>query len=136
MFGYLINPNDRTVKAVEYSGDYKDIYKLIDASTFDCADIDFDPDTNTRVTIYVDGEGLLNIDPEDMFFLHVGAVYPLKGKGLVLGCDENGDSVSPALSLPDLENSLTYMSLPQVREYVETEDWFLAEKSYEEYYND
>ena len=45
MFGYLINPNDRTVKAVEYSGDYKDIYKLIDASTFDCADIDFDPDT-------------------------------------------------------------------------------------------
>ena len=78
----------------------------------------------------------MNIDPEDMFFLHVGAVSPLKGKGLVLGCDENGDSVSPALSLPDLENSLTYMSLPQVREYVETEDWFLAEKSYEEYYND
>ena len=29
MFGYLINPNDRPVKAVEYSGAYKDIYKLI-----------------------------------------------------------------------------------------------------------
>ena len=39
MFGYLINPNDRTVKAVVYNGDYKEIYKLIDASTFECADI-------------------------------------------------------------------------------------------------
>ena len=119
MFGYLINPNDRTVKAVEYSGDYKDIYKLIDDSTFECADIDFDPETNTRVTIFVDGEGLLNINPDDMFFLHAGTIYPLKGKGLILGCDENGESVSPALSLSDVEDALTYMSLSEVREYVE-----------------
>tara|TARA_R100001460_G_scaffold1072_5_gene4344 strand:+ start:756 stop:1127 length:372 start_codon:yes stop_codon:yes gene_type:complete len=121
MFGYLINPETGTVKTVEHNGDYRHIYDLIDARTFDVVDIDFDPDTNTRVSLYIDGEGLLDIKPDDLFFKHVGSVYPFKGKGLVLGCDENGETVSPAVSLPDLENSLTYMSLPEVREHARRE---------------
>jgi len=53
MKAILINPFNQTITEVEYSGDYKEIYKLIECSTFDCVNIDDDN------TLFVDDEGLL-----------------------------------------------------------------------------
>ena len=39
MKAYLINPKKQEVTEVDYSGDYKDIYRLIDCSTFDIVGI-------------------------------------------------------------------------------------------------
>ena len=53
MKAILINPFNQTITEVEYSGNFKEIYKLIDCSTFDCINIDDDN------TLFVDDEGLL-----------------------------------------------------------------------------
>ena len=36
MKAYLIDPYETKVTEIEYSGNYEDIYKLIDCHTFDC----------------------------------------------------------------------------------------------------
>ena len=51
MKAYLIDPEKQEVTEVEYSGDYKDIYKLIDCSTFEIVGI-----TPKGDGIYVDEE--------------------------------------------------------------------------------
>ena len=53
MKAYLIDPEKEEVTEVEYSGDYKDIYKLIDCSTFDIVGITPEGDC-----IYIDDDGL------------------------------------------------------------------------------
>jgi hypothetical protein len=56
MKALLINPIEKTIEEVEYNGDYKQIYKYIDASPFGVVDIPNDD------TIYIDDEGLLGAD--------------------------------------------------------------------------
>jgi hypothetical protein len=93
MQAYLIDPQARTIKPVEYGGGIDSIYKLIDADTFDLARFNEQGDG-----IFVDDEGLLH-GPVYQFFGVRGYGQPLAGKGLVLGCDEEGNSVSPSVSL-------------------------------------
>lgn len=93
MIAYLIDPFERKVTEVEYSGQYQDIYKLIDAQTFDVARL------RNGDSIFIDDEGLMK---SNEFFMHRGYYNPLAGKGLVLGTDEEGDSVSPSCTLDQL----------------------------------
>jgi hypothetical protein len=86
MKAYLIDPFARTVTQVEYSGDYKEISALIGCQLFDAVRIGANGDT-----IFVDDEGLLNGPTE--FFKHSSYPSPLAGKGLVLGTDDEGESV-------------------------------------------
>ena len=44
MKGILINPFDETIKEVEVTNDYKDIYVLIECSTFDVVRISDEDD--------------------------------------------------------------------------------------------
>ena len=53
MKAILINPHEKTITEVEYSGNYKEIYSLIDCRTFDCVRITPNED------MYIDDEGLL-----------------------------------------------------------------------------
>jgi hypothetical protein len=91
MQAYLIDPQSRTIKTVEHPGGIDNIYKLIEAGTFDCARFNEQGDG-----IFVDDEGLLH-GPIYQFFGIKGYGQPLAGKGLVLGCDEEGNSASPSV---------------------------------------
>lgn len=96
----LINPFERTVEEVEYNGDYKHIYTLIDAHSFDVARID------RNDAIFVDDEGLFAAESEDCpqeFFVYLDDDGPrfLAGKGLILGCDSEGESISPVVTLDE-----------------------------------
>jgi hypothetical protein len=91
MQAYLIDPQSRTIKTVEHPGGIDSIYKLIEAGTFDLARFNDKGDG-----IFVDDEGLLH-GPVYQFFGIRGYAQPLAGKGLVLGCDEEGNSVSPSV---------------------------------------
>lgn len=93
MKAYLIDPFTQTVSEVEYSGDYREIYSLIDCDTFTCAD--FNPFGDT---VFVDDEGLINGKPQE-FFLIGDYPTPLAGKGLVLGTNEDGESVEPSMTI-------------------------------------
>jgi hypothetical protein len=89
MKAYLINPTDRTIKTVKYDGDYRSIYKLCDFSTFTTVELTADGDT-----LFLDDEGLLKA-PVYQFFGYRGFPNLLAGKGLILGTDDEGNSVEP-----------------------------------------
>lgn len=102
MKAYLIDPYEWTIKQVDYSGDYEDIYKLIDCHTFDCVGL-----AGFGDTIYIDDEGLYKEDQE--FFMVQGFPSPLCGKALVLGTDKHGNSISPKTSLTKLKSMVTFI---------------------------
>lgn len=89
IIGYLIKPIDRTVQRVTVCK-YEDIYRWCEYDTFDHCLIDPNGDG-----VFVDDEGLLKENPPNNFFVVKGRTDPLCGNGLVLGCDAEGESVSP-----------------------------------------
>lgn len=109
MRAILIDPFKHSITEVEYSGNYQDIYNLIDCDTFTIA-----PITHRGDAIFVDDEGLFK--PEQAFFKHDGYPQPLAGKGLILGCDEEGETVEPTISLADTVAAVRFMTIDEIRE--------------------
>ena len=108
MKAYLIDPFEKSINEVEYSGDYQDIYKLINADLFDVAYID------DGIGVFVDDEGLFK---DNQAFFQVGYAM-LAGYGLVLGTDDEGESIAPDISLKDLAKKITFMSREEVMRHV------------------
>lgn len=105
MKAMLIDPNARKMTEVKYSGDYRDIYKLIGADTFDVARINDEGDG-----IYIDDNGLEN--PVYNFIGIKGYPQPLAGKGLLLGCDvETGKSKEASVSKEWLKANVFWVEL-------------------------
>lgn len=98
---YLIDPFAQTIEVVTWNGDYKQIATLIDAQCFDSARI------RAGDSIFVDDEGLFK--DEQRFFLHDDYPHPLAGKGLVLGCDAEGESVTPACTVEELMDRVRFV---------------------------
>jgi hypothetical protein len=100
MKAILINPFNQTITEVEYSGNFKEIYKLIDCSTFDCINIDDDN------TLFVDDEGLLQ---ENRYF-HWKDYTNLAGKALIIGVDyQTGEDCDTSWSLQEVENMVEWL---------------------------
>ena len=102
MRGVKIDPEHGTIEEVDYSGDYKDIYKMLDIDTFTVVDLD------NNNTLFVDDEGLLK-DPE--FFFTIDDGQPLAGKGLVLATDKEGETVATNLTIEDLTARIKFKRL-------------------------
>lgn len=111
MKGYLVDPFNRTIEEVEHDGSLDSIYTLIGADCFACAA--FDRDGNTA---YVDDEGLFKSDQQ--FFLMLNYPQPLAGKGLILGCDEVGESQSPTVSIDEVRAKIQFLNPAQVRSWM------------------
>ena len=102
MRAYLINPFAREVLRVNYDGDFNQIYEFLGGvRCFTCVTINQEGDS-----VYVDDEGLFNGDNE--FFSVAGYPEPLAGFGLVLGCDREGESVAPSLTLETLRDRVKF----------------------------
>ena len=94
---YLIDPFTKTVTAVEYDGKSENIYKLIDCSLFTVSYIGAEQDA-----IFIDDEGLMKKPDSQEFFLFKrddGSEQFLAGKGLVVGCDDEGETIEPSVTL-------------------------------------
>jgi hypothetical protein len=105
MKAILIDPFNKTVTEVEYSGNYKHIYELLSHEThpvdrFEAVYIE------KGDAIFVDEEGLFKERTE--FFVYHGYDQPLAGKGLVLGCDDEGESISPISTLDEIKNKIIW----------------------------
>jgi hypothetical protein len=106
MKAILIDPFNKTVTEVEHNGNYKHIYELLSHEThpvdcFTAVGID------NGDTIFVDDEGLFKEPTE--FFVYLGYDQPLAGKGLVLGCNDDGDSVAPVSTLEQVKKHIVWM---------------------------
>ena len=105
MKAILIDPITFTVKEVDYSGDYKDIYKLIGCRTFDVVSIPVGLDG-----IYIDDEGLYAPIKYPWSFRYNTAHPPINlvNKGLVVGCDDEGESIEPDSTIESLRSSIKW----------------------------
>ena len=102
MKAFLINPHAQEITEVDYSGDYRDIYELIDCHTFDCVAPYEDVD------IWIDDEGLLK-DPEDQaFFMFAEWPQPFAGRALILDHDD-GKSIGTRLDVDQIRKAVTFM---------------------------
>lgn len=101
--GYLIDPEAKKITHVNHdTKDYKQIYDLIDCKPSPFVIVHLDDEN----IIFIDDEGLLK-NPR-YFFNIKGYPQPLAGKGLVLGCDSDGDTVSATIEYEDLKKLITY----------------------------
>lgn len=103
LYGYLINPFDRTVTEVPYNGDYNQIYQHIECDTFDVARVNEHGDG-----IFVDDEGLFR--EEQRFFWIDSYPQPLAGRGLYMGCDNEGETVSPYATLDEVKAAIKWVT--------------------------
>ena len=62
-----------------------------------------------RDGIFVDDEGLYTHDEENYCFKFEGYPQPLCGNGLILGDDGHGDSCTPAITLAELKEKITFL---------------------------
>lgn len=85
MRAILIDPVAKTVTEVDHKDDYRDIYRLIEAEPFTVLEV------GPGDWLFLDDEGLYR--PGQKFFRWKDYPQPLAGKGLLLGGDEEGDSV-------------------------------------------
>ena len=102
MQAILINPFDKTIEEVDYSGDWRDISSLLECDIFTTAYFD-----DTDDSVYVDDEGLY---VEDQAFFTIGDYpQPLAGRGLILGCNDEGDSVDCETTLEEAKAMVTFL---------------------------
>ena len=106
----LIDPIARTFREVRHNGDYKQIYEYLsdkdnglDVTDFNSVMID------RRNIVWVDGEGLLK-NPR-YFFVWRGYHQPLAGRGLVLGTNEQGETIGTTWSMNMVRDHVRFTQL-------------------------
>jgi len=117
MKAILIDVITQEVKEVEHDNTLQNIYGLIDCRVFDVVRID---DVNS---IFVDDEGILK---DNLYFQYSGSngIFQLAGNGLILGVDDEGNSISPTLTVEDVKSKVNF--LPEgfkVEPYMEVTAW-------------
>ena len=118
MKAILIDVKNQEIKEVEHDNTLQNIYDLIDCRTFDLIMID------TVNNIFVDDEGLLR--QNQLYFEYSGSngIFQLAGNGLILGVDDEGNSISPTLTIEDVKGKVSF--LPEgfkVEPYMEFRAW-------------
>lgn len=103
MKAILINVKDQSITEVEHNNTLSNIYELLDCRTFDVVRID---ETDS---IYIDDEGLY---VEDQLFFEFGGdaqSVRLAGNGLILGVDDEGNSISPEITLEEVKGKVGFL---------------------------
>jgi len=102
MKSFLIDPEHNAITEFEYDGSMQGIYETIDATMFDAVRI------NDVDVVYVDDEGLYN---SNFYWAYGEYPHPIAGKGMVLGTDNQGESISPVrITMEDLELNVRFIS--------------------------
>lgn len=94
MRAILIDPFEKEVREIDWSGKYHDISNILDCQYFDVAYIGSDDGD----VIYVDDEGLFREKGQE-YFAFAGHPHPLAGYGLLVGTDAEGETVAPKMSI-------------------------------------
>ena len=104
MKAYLIDPFEKSITEVDYSGNYQDLSAICGYDTFAVATFNDEGDG-----VFVDDEGLFK--PDQKFFIIGSYPQPLAGRGLVLGVDGEGASVSPTVDRSWLDGHVRFVEL-------------------------
>lgn len=105
MKAIFIDAKNRKVELVDR--DFEN-YKLINEQ-IGCDIFTYATSFNNGDVLYVDDEGLFDRGCNS-FFTYEGAHQPFAGNGLILGTDEEGDSVDAATTLIEVASKVQFMT--------------------------
>lgn len=113
MKAILINATKKTIEEVDVPSEntLKTWYSLIGCNLVTCAFY-----INETDSVLVDDEGLLK-QPQH-FFTYEGFHQPLAGSGLVVGCDEEGETTSVKTTLEEVREKVKFMDIVEVLQYI------------------
>jgi hypothetical protein len=101
MKAILIDSINKEVKEVEIDKGIDNMYKLLNCQIFTIATY-----LPKEDAIFVDDEGLLN--GTDVFFTYEGAHQPFAGNGLIMGCDDEGESTDCKISFAEVKDKVKF----------------------------
>ena len=104
--GILIDPTTRTISEINLEGDFTKIQEAINCRCFTTAPMIGADDCYMNEAVFVDDEGLF-VKGNPVWkadFL----IQPLVGKGLILGCDEEGESITPTITLEQVKEAVQW----------------------------
>jgi hypothetical protein len=111
--GILINPKAETITEcfIDTLKGLEDYYTQLECQTFDIAHIGNGHD------VYIDDEGLLNIQHDTKFFSIEGYYQPLVGNGIVMGFNaEDGETINCTLTIDEVKARVKFHTLNEVRQ--------------------
>jgi hypothetical protein len=112
----LLHSKNKTITEVEIrGGDIQDIYRFLEVDQFEA--VGLGEINGVFVSMYVDEEGLLKeayIEEDgtkhNMFGMKLkGFPNVIMGNGLIMGTDEEGESVDSPLSVSQVESLVTFV---------------------------
>ena len=110
MRAIIINPEKKEVTEIQIGSDYKEIYKAISCDTFSCP-VTYD----NNDCLYCDDEGLFK--PQKGGIIMKNWYYPILGKILILGTNEDGESADAKTDIRFFENQITWLNEAQAERY-------------------
>ena len=111
MKAILIDPETKTVKEIEIEKGIDAIYKAIDCNIFTC------PITyENNDCLYCDDEGLYK---EDIIggIIYPNWSYPIVGKSIIIGTNDDGESVDCKSTVDDIKKDLIWVSKERATEW-------------------
>jgi len=103
MKAILIDSINKEVKEVEIGKGIDQMYEFLNCEIFTIASY-----LPKKDAIFVDDEGLMN--GTDVFFTYEGAHQPFAGNGLIMGCDNEGESVDCKIDLAEVKDKVKFYS--------------------------
>lgn len=104
--GIKINSELQKLEYVTLGDDYKEIYPIIgEQCTLFACPIYFE----NKDTMYVDDEGMFQ--GYKFGFMMSDWDYPILGNGLILGTNEDGDSIDAQSSIEDFKGELMFVEI-------------------------
>lgn len=115
MRAVLINAKDRTVTDVEVDGRKNVLhqwYKLLNVRMVEVALYINEQEDS----ILVDEEGMLELDENTCFFVYEGGHQPFAGNGLIVGKDEDGESISCHVTADEVRSKVKFLNIHEARQ--------------------
>jgi hypothetical protein len=110
--GIFIDSKNETITEciIDTTKGLEDYYTQLECRTFDIAHIGNGHD------VYIDDEGLLNIQHDTKFFTIKGYPQPLVGNGVVMGFEaETGETINCTLTIDEVKARVKFYTLDGVR---------------------
>jgi len=101
MKAILIDSINKEVKEVEIGKGIDEMYKFLQCECFTVASY-----LDKQDAIFVDDEGLMK--EQDNFFTYEGAHQPFAGNGLIMGCDDEGESEDCKISFAEVKDKVKF----------------------------
>ena len=117
------------ISEIDISKGLQAIYRHLKCELFTCIGL---PEKDA---LYIDDEGLFVEEPLGAFMI-MGIAHPLSGNGLIIGCDDEGESTDCKITIEQAKQMVTFVDVKMLKG-VPLESKFipLSEKEWDEYHN-